>query len=403
MSRYFFCTELLISTTLLMQKLNCQKHLFDLDEGVAYLNCAYMSPLLRTVKEKGVEMITLKSRPYQIGLNDFFNPVDEVKRLFAQLINCSDYRRVSIIPSASYGIANAVKNIPISKGQNVVMPAEQFPSNYYSWKQKCDKTRAQVRIVPCPDAPSRTSAWNEAILNAIDSQTVAVAISHTHWADGTVFDLKAIRKRCNEVGAFLVIDGTQSIGSFPYDQSQIKADALIVAGYKTLLGPYSSGVAYYGNKFDNGTPIEDNWINHEQSDDFANLVNYQERYQEKAARYSVGESSNFILTGMLLTAIAQILEWTPEAIQAYCQSITIEPLQAISEMGFGVESLPERASHLFGIRPSERFDFNRFNQICGEEKIHISRRGNTIRVAPHVYNTVEDLWRLKEALQSVST
>ena len=39
------------------------------------------------------------------------------------------------------------------------------------------------------------------------------------------------------------------------------ANVLVCAGYKWLMGPYSLGVAYYGKSFNNGIPIEENWIN----------------------------------------------------------------------------------------------------------------------------------------------
>ena len=40
--------------------------------------------------------------------------------------------------------------------------------------------------------------------------------------------------------ALLIIDGTQSIGSMPFDLDEIKPDALVCAGYKWLMGPYGS-------------------------------------------------------------------------------------------------------------------------------------------------------------------
>ena len=70
-----------------------------------------------------------------------------------------------------------------------------------------------------------------------------------HWADGTIFDLEKIREKTNKVGAMLIIDGTQSIGTMPFDLKKVKPDALICAAYKWLMGPYGFGVAYYGNNY----------------------------------------------------------------------------------------------------------------------------------------------------------
>ena len=77
---------------------------------------------------------------------------------------------------------------------------------------------------------------------------------------------------------------------------EIQPDALVCAGYKWLMGPYGSGLAYYGKYFDQGKPIEESWINRKGSDDFSNLINYQEEYAKYAKRYSVGPVSYTHLT-----------------------------------------------------------------------------------------------------------
>jgi selenocysteine lyase/cysteine desulfurase len=110
------------------------------------------------------------------------------------------------------------------------------------------------------DLTQRGSVWNEKILSAIDNNTRAVALGNVHWADGTLFQLEEIRKRTRDVGALLIVDGTQSVGVMPFDVKKIQPDALVCAGYKWLLGPYSIGLAYYSEYFDEGTPIEESWL-----------------------------------------------------------------------------------------------------------------------------------------------
>ena len=134
---------------------------------------------------------------------------------------------------------------------------------------------------------------------------------HIHWADGTLFNLMAIREKTREHDALLIIDGTQSVGALPFSVAKIQPDALICAGYKWLLGPYALGVAWYSDYFNDGEPLEHNWLNRLQSEDFTRLTQYQEKFQDKADRYSVGESSNFILVPMLIRALEQLLQWQP--------------------------------------------------------------------------------------------
>jgi len=271
------------------------------------------------------------------------------------------------------------------------MVEEQFPSNYYCWKRLCDQYGGEIKMVKAPASKNRGQAWNEALLEAIDEQTRVVALSHVHWADGTKFDLPAIRQRSRAVGALLVIDGTQSVGALPFDMEEIQADALVCAGYKWLLGPYSIGLAYYGPEFDNGIPIEENWINRLHSEDFKNLVNYQEEYQPKAWRYSMGEQSNFVSLPMLNKAIKQLLAWSPEGIQAYCADLWKSILPSLQELGCSVEEAGFRGEHLVGIRLDDSFDRQKLNTVLQENNVFVSFRGNSIRVSCHLYNEKKDM------------
>ncbi len=371
--------------------INCQKSLFDLEEKVTYLNGAYMSPQLKSITQLGTELMARKGRPYEIAVEDFFDPMDKLKANFARLVNVADKDRIALIPSVSYGIATVANNIQLKKGENIVIVEEQFPSNYYSWKRLADEYEGSIRMVKAPASENRAAAWNEAILEAIDEQTRVVALSHVHWADGTKYDLSAIRQRSREMGALLVIDGTQSVGALPFDMQEIQADALICAGYKWLMGPYSLGVAYYGEYFDQGRPIEENWINRLHSENFKELVNYQGAYQPKAGRYSMGEQSNFALVPMLNRAIEQLLDWKPEEIQTYCGHLWDQILPELKALGGQVEQKGHRGEHLVGVRLDNTFDRERLSEILKANKVFVSLRGSSIRVSCHLYNEKKDL------------
>ena len=223
-------------------------------------------------------------------------------------------------------------------------------------------------------------------------------MAHVHWADGTKFGLKAIRTRTREVGAYLVLDGTQSIGALPFDIEEIDADALVCGSYKWLLGPYSLGVAYLGEAFLGGKPVEESWMNRMGSENFSTLVNYESTYQPGARRYEVGEFSNFILLPMLLESLNTLNEWMPKNIQAYCKELIEEPIQALQNIGFQIEDTAYRGSHLWGIRLPKGMDPISLKNHIDAQKVYVSVRGNAVRVSPHIYNTASDMDRLVECL-----
>lgn len=372
-----------------------QQHLFDLSEEITYLNGAYMSPQLKSITDIGISAVQRKAQPYEILPEDFFSQREVLKKRFASLINAPDHHNTAIIPSVSYGIANAAHNVPLQKGDEIILVDEQFPSNVYIWQEVAKKNNAIIKIVyPPKEFNNRGKKWNQYILDAISKNTAVIALPHVHWADGTLFDLHAIREKTTAVNAMMVIDGTQSIGALPFSVEDIQPDALVCGGYKWLLGPYSIGMAYYSDAFSNGTPIEHNWMNRHNSEDFSGLTNYQDQYKEKAARYSVGESSNFILTPMLIKAIEQLIEWQPKNIQEYTKNISKATIDKLRTVDCFIEEDNYRAHHLFGIYLPEHLSLEKIKANLKKEDVFVSYRGNAIRVSCNVYNSEKDFEKL---------
>jgi selenocysteine lyase/cysteine desulfurase len=386
--------------------LSCQKYLFDLPADLHFLNCSTVSPNLISSVEAGQRGMARKSQPQSITSHDFFTDVTETKSLFAQLINCADPERIAIIPSASYGMATVAKNLArkpgLRAGQEIVLVFEEFPSDVLAWEEVAAGRGLLIRTVSPPaDADARGQRWNEALLAAITDQTCLVVVPHAHWTDGTRFDLVSIRARTREVGAWLVVDAAQSLGVMPFDVQQIQPDALITVGYKYLLGPYGISASYWSETFDDGLPLEQNWINRLHSEDFGGLVNYQREYRPKAARYGMGEQSNFILLPMLNASLRQLLDWQPARIADYCGALTNGAADTLRDLGFWVEAEAWRSQHLMGIRPPAGVDMDDIRAALTARNISLSIRSTALRVSTHVWNTPADLLALTDALGSV--
>lgn len=378
-----------------------KKHLFDLEPDVHYLNCAYMSPLALAVRDAGLDSVTQKCRPYKLQVEDFFDPVDEVRILFSKIINGQDKDRIAIIPSVSYGMANVAHNITLQKGEQIVIIGDQFPSNVYPWMELVNRDGGQLVTIEKPVSGNASADWSHLIIEAINDKTKIVALPHAHWADGTLFNLEEIGHQCRKFDTLLIIDGTQSIGALGFDQQKVQADAIVAAGYKWLMGPYGIGAAYYGPWFDDKRPVEHNWINRLNSDDFKGLVQYESRLRPKGLKYSVGEQSNFILIEMFRKSLEIVLDWGTDLIQKHCLDISKEVLSSLRDEGFDIAGQHQTGNHLFGIGLSPEMDFEQLKKVLSEHKLYISFRGNQIRVSPHLYNTKADFEVLQEVLVSL--
>jgi selenocysteine lyase/cysteine desulfurase len=124
-----------------------QKHLFSIPEEITYLNTAAQSPLFKAIEKAGIEGIRQKSHAYKITIADYFEPVEELKKLFSQLIDADDYNRIAMIPSASYGLSSVANNISLKPKDEILIIEEQFPSNVYVWQKLADKYNATIKTV----------------------------------------------------------------------------------------------------------------------------------------------------------------------------------------------------------------------------------------------------------------
>jgi selenocysteine lyase/cysteine desulfurase len=373
----------------------CQRHLFDLPDDVAYLNCAYMSPLLKRAVEVGTEAIGRKLRPWRIHAEDFFTESERARALFAGLLG-AHVDEIALVPAASYGLAIAAANLPVAPGRRILVLAEQFPSNVYTWRALAAQSGAEMVTVERPEDDD----WTRAVLACLDQRVAIAALPHCHWIDGGLLDLAAIGARCREAGGALVVDATQSLGALPLDLAAIRPDYLVCPGYKWLLGPYSLGYLYVAPQHAHGRPLEQNWIARRGSEDFARLIDYQDAYQEGARRFDVGERSNFALVPVGSVGLEQLLAWGVDRIAATLAAKTAAIAERAAALGLEAAPAHLRAGHYLGLRFPEGAP-RRLPERLAERQVYVSVRGDSLRVTPHLYNHEQDLDRLFEVLQAV--
>lgn len=403
--------------------LACQRARFRLPEDFHYLNCAYMGPLPKAAERAGIEGLRAKRFPQAIAPEEFFRPADELREKFARLVSAERPEDVATVPSVSYAVSAIARNTKLGPGRNVVVLHEQFPGNVYPWRRLVAEQGGELRVVAprgsgtggsgpgsaADHDPSggrsggggqgRGEGWTERILDRIDAGTAVVAMGTVHWTDGVRFDLSAVRERTREVGAALVLDGTQSVGAAPLDLATLQPDALVVAGYKWLLGPYSLSLAWFGDRYLDGVPLEETWIGRRGSENFAGLVEYVDDYQPGAVRFDVGQRSNFALVPALAASLDLILEWRPERVSAYCARLVAGVLPRLRALGLGVEDDRWRSPHLFGLSLPAGADAERVKACLASYRVGVSFRGSSIRVSPNVYNTEDDMAVLAAAME----
>lgn len=369
-----------------------QRHLFTMPRDVAYLNTAYMSPLMNSVVSACDGGVRMKATPWSLTIPDFYDAVDKARDLAATLLG-ADAEGMAIIPSASYGIETAAKNLTVGAGRTVVLLADQFPSHVYPWRRIVRDQGGEIVAVDTPQGEAAT----DAVLAAIDDRCAVAALPNVLWTNGALVDLVEVRARCDEVGAALVLDLTQSAGAMVTDFAAIRPDFAAIACYKWMLGPYATGFLYAAPHRRDGEPLEEGWITREDSRDFAGLVNYTDSYEPGAIRFDMGERANFALMPGVVAALEQLATWGVANIEATLGARNAALAARLAALGLTPTPDHARGPHFIGAGLPEGAPADLLQRLAAEN-IHLSKRGASLRVTPHLWNDDEDFDRLIDAL-----
>jgi hypothetical protein len=172
-----------------------QRHLFDIPDDVAFLNCAYMSPLPKASVAAGERGLARKARPWMITPEDFFSASEAVRARFAGLINAAR-RRCFALDCLQDGTSGGEYHA-CAHADNPGL-AEQFPSSLCV-DGTCRAHRCAVHRCARPD----DDEWTAALLAAIDTATASSR--YINHYDGGLIDLSG-GIACRRVGAVLCVD-----------------------------------------------------------------------------------------------------------------------------------------------------------------------------------------------------
>lgn len=375
-------------------RLGSQRTLFEIPDDVTYLNCASMSPQLRSVTDAGIAAVREKASPWTLRAIDWFVHAEPLRALFGRVIG-ADAESVALVPSASYGLAVAAANVPVRAGQAIVVLDREFPSGTYTWRELARRTGARIVTV----SPQRGEGWTDALLAALDDSVALVATPACHWTDGSLVDLERIAPAVRAVGAALVIDASQAAGAHPIDVGRIQPDFLCSVGYKWLMGPYSLGYLYVAPKWhERGVPIEQTWMSRAGAEDFTSLVDYVEELRPGARRFDMGEFSQFTLLPMSVAALTQVVEWDVPRTAAAIGALTSRIATEAERLGCEVPPESERVRHIVGVKLPRGLPSGLTERLA-EARVFVSVRGDSIRVAPHLYNDERDVERFIAVLR----
>jgi len=311
--------------------------------------------------------------------------IAEVRRLAAQLLNAQP-GEIAFIKNTSEGINFVAEGFPWRSGDNVVIAAEEYPSNQYPWMNQ------EHRGVECRRVPSRGNRiLVDDIRDAIDSRTRLVSLSFVEFASGFRNDLVTIGSLCRERGVFFFVDAIQGLGVFPLDVQRCPVDFLAADSHKWLLGPEGTGLFWIrSDLIDYLHPISVGWNSVVNPLQFSHI---DFRLKPTADRWE-GGAPNVAGIHAFGASLTLLLQFGIPAVETRVLELTDELCHRAARAGLTIFSsrLPAEKSGIVSLETAGR-DPAELVRRCRAASVIVNHRAGRLRLSPHAYNTVEDLER----------
>jgi selenocysteine lyase/cysteine desulfurase len=374
-----------------------QRHLFDIPENVAYLNCAYLAPQLNGTRSTLLERVQRKSHPWTREPPHFFEDAEKFRQVASRALG-GDVDGYAVAPSASYGLTTAARIMEPRLGRldTMLIMAEEFPSAVLAWRRVAAQSGAALETIPTPS----DGDWTRAILDRIRRGVKVVSLSPCHWTNGSHIDLAPIGRACRSVGSVLVVDATQTLGAIPFSIAEIQPDFIVAAGFKWMLSPYGFGLFYVHEKWRNERPLEETWQARLNAENFSGLVNYSDSYMPGARRFDMGQKGNEAILPGAIAALTQIADWGVGNIAVSLSTVNAKIASHLAHLGFSLPPESQRSAHMLGAEMPPGCQRNVI-QALNAKNIYISQRGNFLRFSPHMHVTNADVDRVLAALSEV--
>lgn len=374
--------------------LDALRRLIPASERYVYLNHAALAPIPATAAERVARAARVVAESGDLHWPDRQQGIEDARDLAARLLGTPDPARVAFVENTSSALSLVAAGLPWEEGDNVVGAAPEYPSNVYPW-MNLERRGVELRLAPEVDA--RVPAAE--ILDLVDDRTRVVALSWVQYASGFRSDLAVIGEECRRRGVLFVVDAIQGLGALALDVEATPVDAVAAAAHKWLLGPEGVALLYLGPRLlERLHPPRAGWRS------MAHMFEW-DRFEIDWNRGALAlECGTLNAFGILaLGASLELLVGIgPRRVEARVLALAERLADGARDAGLTVYS-PWGAGERSGIvslvhprRPAA--------ELAGElmqRDFRLAHRGGRLRLAPHVYNTEDEIDRLVAALREL--
>lgn len=367
------------------------RHRFPQVERCVYLMTNSMAAMPDTVPAALADYVRTWTEKGALAWFEWVPRVVEVGDMVGRVIGAPP-RHVMIQQNVSTLYATLLSALEFAPPRDaIVYTTKNFPTIHHV----SERAARGARVVPVPSRDGITVP-TEDLLAAIDERTRLVTIDHVFFGSSAITDVAAVVARAHEVGALVCLDVYQSAGAVPIDVVAMDVDFALGGSHKYLCGGSGAGFIYVrDDHLRTLEPRVTGWLSH--ADPFS--MKFESiRYREGIERWMGGAPSVAPLyvapCGYDIVGAIGV-----EAIREHHLALGRHAIARADELGFRVNS-PRDDRRRGG---SVHVDFDGAEKIAEALYargiyVHYRPAYGGFRIAPHFYNTIEDIDRMFEAI-----
>jgi selenocysteine lyase/cysteine desulfurase len=316
-----------------------------------------------------------------------FQKLDEIRVMVADMIKARP-EEIAFATNTSYGLNVAAWGLDLKPGDKILLSDVEFPANTYPWTNLRQKG-IEVEFVPSTNRCFDT----DKLVKAIDAKTKVLSLSFVQFFNGFRIDLKNIGEICQEKDVFFVVDGIQGIGNLNLDVKECKIDFLASGAQKWLMSSLGTGFLYLSSEAKKKISTSFfGWMGIDWKLDFSNLLRFDLQPFPSARRFEIG---TFPYAGIwtMYESLRMLSEIGTENIESHNSALLDLLIEHLQRKKYNITTSVD-APHRSSILSFTGDNIEDLHRKLRKNNIIVSLREGSIRVAPHFYNTKEEMEKL---------
>ena len=356
---------------------------FQLDDDIIHLNHAAVAPWPIVTRDAVVafadENLSVGSQHY----DQWLETEQQLKQKLVQLINAESSDEIAILKNTSEGLSLIAQGLRFDAGDNIIVPAEEFPSNKVVW-QALGSQGVELRQVAVQDSDEP----EKALIDAMDESTRLLSCSSVQYARGLRLDLNLIGLACKQNDTLFCVDAIQSLGALAFDAQACHADFVVADGHKWMCAPEGTALFYCRRSVQPLLQLRQyGWHMLKHAFDFSHNHDAMQ-IAENAQRFESG-SPNMMGIAALNASLGLLLDIGIENIQAKVMAnatYLIEQLSKLPEITILTPTMTARHGGIITFQKGG-VDNVQLYQYLQDNNVICAYRGDGIRFSPHFYTS----------------